>query len=188
MTFASALPRRTVLRRLLAGLVFAPARGPFVTEPSWIWSGAVTPTSAVVKAKLFQAGASARLVVSKNADFTQPVYSAPATASADRGKVVAFPVSGLQPNTAYHYALEVDGQRADKRGAFRTFPEGPASFTFAFASCAKTASTNSVFDRIRESQPLFYMNVGDFHYLNISNNNVRKFRRAYDRVLNSPPN
>jgi alkaline phosphatase D len=43
-----------------------------------------------------------------------------------------------------------------------------------------------VFDRIRESDPLFYMNTGDFHYLNIATNLRSRFRAGYDAVLASP--
>ena len=56
----------------------------------------------------------------------------------------------------------------------------------AFASCARTGSTSDVFDRIRENHPLFYMNMGDFHYLNIQTNDRARFRAAYDAVLASP--
>jgi len=74
-----------------------------------------------------------------------------------------------------------------KRGELRTFPPaGPASFTLAFASCARTGSASDVFDRIRELRPLFYMNMGDFHYLDIRTNSRPRFRAAYDSVLASP--
>src|SRR6185369_5097854 len=74
-----------------------------------------------------------------------------------------------------------------KRGELRTFPPaGPASFTLAFASCARTGSASDVFDRIRELRPLFYMNMGDFHYLDIRTNSRPRFRAAYDTVLASP--
>lgn len=153
------------------------------------WSGSVTPYSAMVKAKLTKEGAVARLVLSKNPQFASPLYSAPDRADADKGRVVALPIKYLVPNTQYYYALEIDGRLdAEKLGAFRTFPAyGPASFTFAFASCARTGSTNPVFDTILQDRPLFYMNIGDFHYLNISTNDRSRFRAAYDRVLASPP-
>jgi alkaline phosphatase D len=95
----------------------------------------------------------------------------------------------LVPDTHYYYALEIDG-RLDRasRGEFHSFPApGPASFQFAFASCARTASTNEVFDRIRENHPLFYMNMGDFHYLDIQTNSRARYRAGYDTVLASPP-
>ena len=56
----------------------------------------------------------------------------------------------------------------------------------AFASCGRTGSTREIFDRIREAQPLFYMNMGDFHYQDINTNRPSLFRAAYDAVLASP--
>lgn len=156
------------------------ARGPLC--------GAVTTHSAVVKAKLATNGATARLVISRSADLTEPLYSAADTAVTNRGKVVAFTLDKLEPDTAYHYALEIDGEIVpEKHGEFRTFPAGPASFSFAFASCSLTGSTNKIFNVIRESHPLFYMNDGDWHYEDIRDNNRSRFRAAYDKVLASPP-
>ena len=152
------------------------------------WSGAVTPTSAVVKAKLVREGLTARMVLSENPQFTRPGYSDAIRSETNHHNVLVFPFDKLQPNTTYYYALEIDGRLDRKKaGEFRTFPPpGPASFSFAFASCARTASTSDVFDRIRENHPLFYMNMGDFHYLNISTNDRARFRAAYDAVLASP--
>ena len=152
------------------------------------WSGAVTPESALVKATLARDGMTARLALSKNPLLTRSVYSLPVRSDTNHHNVVAFPLQRLQPDTAYYYALEIDGQLDRKRrGGFRTFPQdGPASFTLAFASCARTASTSVVFDRIREHHPLFFLNMGDFHYLNIQTNDRSRFRAAYDAVLASP--
>jgi prolyl oligopeptidase len=152
------------------------------------WSGGVTPVSAIVKAKLPREGMRAQLVVSRNALLTSPVRLPAVTSQTNRNNVVAFTVANLQPDTQYYYALEVDG-RLDrrKRGEFRTFPApGPASFTIAFASCGRTGSTRDVYDRIREHKPLFYMNMGDFHYQDIRSNRPDLFRAAYDAVLASP--
>src|SRR5678815_5735017 len=117
-----------------------------------------------------------------------PIYSGFLRSETNHGNVVEFPLANLEPDTPYYYALEIDGRLDRKKaGEFRTFPApGPASFTIAFASCAKTGSTSDVFDRIRENHPLFYMNMGDFHYLNISTNDRARFRAAYDAVLASP--
>jgi len=156
------------------------ARGP--------WSGAVTPTFASVKAKLMREGFNARLLVSKNPQLNRPIYSRPDRSETNRYNIVAFRLEGLQPNTQYYYGLEIDG-RLDrrKRGEFHTFPpEVPASFQIAFASCGRTGSTRDVFDRIREHRPLFYMNMGDFHYQDIKTNSRALFRAAYDAVLASP--
>jgi phosphodiesterase/alkaline phosphatase D-like protein len=153
------------------------------------WSGGVTPTSAVVKAKLPREGMNAQLLVSKDAGFTSPLRFGPVLSQTNRYDIVEFGVQGLEPNTAYHYALEING-RLDrkKRGEFRTFPkaEESASFQIAFASCGRTGSTRDIYDRIREHRPLFYMNMGDLHYEDIRSNSVALFRGAYDKVLASP--
>ncbi len=152
------------------------------------WSGAVTPTSVLVKAKLPYEGMAARLAVSRNPLLTRLLYAPPVQAETNHYDIVSFNLESLQPDTHYYYALEING-RLDRasRGEFSTFPTpGPASFQFAFASCAHTASTNEVFDRIREHHPLFYMNMGDFHYLDIQTNNRARFRAGYDTVLASP--
>ncbi len=151
------------------------------------WSGAVTPTSLVVKARLARPGLPTRLVYSEDESFHRRSATPPVVSATNDGNVVAFQVAELKPDTKYHYALEVNGRLdREKRGEFRTFPEGRASFTIAFASCARTGSTLEVFDRIREHRPLFYMNMGDFHYLNIATNLRSRFRAGYDSVLASP--
>ena len=147
------------------------------------WSGALTPTSAVVKAKLGVPTGAARLGVSKNADLSRPVYI---PAEAGEGRVATFRVNNLEPSLYYHYVVQAAGQSdLGHRGRFRTYPAGATSFTFAFASCARTASAHPVFQAILQSNPLFFMNVGDLHYLDIKNNDRQAFRNAYDLVLGS---
>ncbi|MBI3867107.1 MAG: prolyl oligopeptidase family serine peptidase [Verrucomicrobia bacterium] len=155
------------------------ARGP--------WSGNVTPTSATVKARLQRDGLRSRLKLSERPSLEAArIFSADA-ASSNRHEVVEYDLKGLHPDTQYYYGLEIEGKLDVKTGSFRTFPaDAPASFSFAYASCARTASTSDVFDAIRENHPLFYMNVGDWHYLDITNNEAARFRAAYDLVLSSP--
>ncbi len=152
------------------------------------WSGAMTPGSALVKAKLVHEGMVARLLLSKSPSFGDPIYSSYARSEPEQNNIVAFPLANLDPDTPYYYVLEVEGHiEAKKSGEFRTFPApGPASFKIAWASCARTGSTSDIFDRIRENRPLFYMNVGDFHYQDIRTNELWRFRAAYDAVLASP--
>jgi alkaline phosphatase D len=144
------------------------------------WSGALTPTSAVVKAKV-GVPSMTRLVVSRNVDLSRPVYVA---AQPAEGRIASFQVSGLTPNSYYYYAVESAGMvDLQNRGRFRTYPNGPTSFTFAFASCARTGSSHPVFDAIRRCNPLFFMNVGDLHYRDIRQNDRDQFRAGYDFVL-----
>src|SRR5262245_2910504 len=104
------------------------------------WCGGVTSSSAEIKAAV-SADAQAKLLVSKSESLGNPVLHQPNLFSASDMTTTSFPISGLDPETQYHYALEVDGVlAADHRGRFRTFPreDAPASFTFV---CAGDAST-----------------------------------------------
>lgn len=155
------------------------ARGP--------WAGGVTPTSAVVKARLARDGLTARLALSASPLLTNPRLTPTVRTSSNDYYMATFELAGLKPDTEYHYAYEVNGKlERTRRGQFRTYPAGPASFSFAYGSCANTASTSDVFNAIRANKPLFFLNCGDFHYLNLTNSDVAKFRAAYDLVLSSP--
>ena len=161
---------------------------PFTLVDRGPWSGGVTPTTAVVKARLVGEGMAAELLISEDATLKEALRMGSVRTQSSEHNLVSYELQRLKPDTVYHYALEING-RVDwaSRGRFRTFPPGPSSFRMAFASCAKTASANEVFDRIRENHPLFFMNMGDFHYLNISTNSVARYRNAYDQVLSSLP-
>jgi phosphodiesterase/alkaline phosphatase D-like protein len=152
------------------------------SDVMWVWSGAVTTQSAVVKAKLRPGITDAILRVSP-ADDPEKVVEIAATA--DTVGVVAFAVAGLQPNQAYRYAVGVSGG-AGLHGRFHTFANGPMSFRMGFASCATTGSNHEIFDTLRGLNPLLFIHMGDFHYENIEQNDVEAFRRGYDRVLTSP--
>src|SRR5262245_36966796 len=109
------------------------------------WSGAVTPASARVNAKLQRESHRVRLLVSPRADLRDPIATPFQAATPEHANVVSFALTGLLPNTEYHYAIEADGE-VDKgrRGSFRTFPDRPASFEIALGSCANTGSDHPV--------------------------------------------
>jgi phosphodiesterase/alkaline phosphatase D-like protein len=170
---------------------FGPAhpQSDLTTLPSgnveWVWSGAVTSTGFTVNAQLAPAVASARLVVSQNDSLSAPVYSQ--AAFADEQHVVSLRVEGLRPDTTYHYAIEADDETDGlRRGSLRTFPAGPASFSFVVAACARTGSNGAVFDAIRREGPLLYLISGDAHYENITRNDVGRFQEAYETLVSSP--
>jgi alkaline phosphatase D len=171
-------------------VIFAALMG-LVAEPSaqsaagvrWVWSGGVTARSAVVKARVARAGIPVRLVVIRGGD--------PAAAlqvhdtRADDSGIASFELERLEPATRYEYRADVDGGAA-LTGTFHTFGDGPWSFRLAFASCAETGSTSSVFDAIRTSQPDLFIHTGDLHYEDIGAADLERFRRAFDAVMASP--
>lgn len=154
----------------------------------FIWSGAVTSTSARVNARVELDGALVRIAFDEQAEFSSPIYSTPVAAStAINNRVVSGSIAGLTPNTRYYYALEINGALdTTARGTFRTHPQGRASFKLALASCSWTGSAHPVFEAIKDQNPLFFMHLGDMHYENIPYNNRDLFRNALNRALTSP--
>ena len=145
------------------------------------WTGGITSTSAVLKAKLRKPGYDAFLRLASE-DGAETRRVGPVLSRTNDHRVVTFNLSGLRPDTAYRASLEVKGTNEPAETArFRTFPAGRASFTFAFASCGRTGSKLGTYDRIREHHPLFFLCPGDFHYEDIKTNQPAKFRKAYDR-------
>lgn len=75
--------------------------------------------------------------VARDADFRDLVVSGVATATAELAHSVHVDVSGLEPDTWYHYRFRA-GDQTSPVGRTRTFPEADASperFRFVFASC-----------------------------------------------------
>lgn len=151
----------------------------------WAWTGAVTTTSVTVVAEVVRPARRARLVLT--ADSGDAVRSTAAIPVNGDG-VVRLRATGLRPDTGYRYVIEVDAtvDHARGDGRFRTMPRGPASFTVAVASCARTGSSGAVFDAIRAVDPLLYINAGDLHYGNPASNDVTVFGGLYRRTLTSP--
>ena len=150
-----------------------------------MWLGAVTHESAVVKTKL-QPQAAARLLV--RAAGAEPIIFQPEPLAEPPGSVRTFRLHGLAAGTRYTCSLEVNGKPATYPPAIlRTFPTpgNAASFAFAFGSCARTGSEHEVFDTIRRRDPAFFLHLGDMHYVNISRDDPRFFRAAWDTVLAS---
>ncbi|MEV4122926.1 hypothetical protein [Micromonospora sp. NPDC049645] len=151
---------------------------PLVTPPPTVgvgpWSGAMTDAGFAVGYQLANAtGLPVRLVASTDSGLgVSPVYSASVTPNS-RG-LVHLVVAGLDPDTVYHYGVEVDGVLlAGGRGQARTDPPlgSRASFSLAYGSCqwdmptavtfAAIASYDGGYGRVRRLQHL-----GDFDYAN----------------------
>lgn len=152
----------------------------------WIWSGAVTADSAVVKARLGSGISQASIHINPAEDpYKAGTMAAEIHAEADSDGIVSFRLVGLQSDKEYSYTIEVNG-KSGPPGRFHTFAEGPMSFRIGFASCATTGSNHRIFTTLENLRPLFFIHMGDFHYEDIARNEPSLFRRAYDRVLSSP--
>ena len=186
------LPRRLALfvlcTLLLAGCRRRPeaARLAFVSVPppvGFVWTGALTPTSARVAAGVLTPSDSVRLVLSPEHK-TLPVVRSERFSVPEGGTIVRANLGNLTPGVAYRYTFEVGGDTL--RGAiFRTPEPGPFSFNVGMAACALTGSANPVFDAIREADPLFFLHLGDMHYENIAINSRTRYRQAMGRALRS---
>jgi hypothetical protein len=149
----------------------ANGRGPI----HWVWSGAVTDRSAMVKAKVDRGAGDPRLFVGDREILPSEISPS---------GVATFHLDGLSPGTEYEYQVAVGA--AILAGRFQTFAPGPSSFRFVFGSCARTGSSQRIFETMASLSPLFTLHMGDFHYENIAENDPAKFRRAFDQVLASP--
>jgi len=153
----------------------------------WMWSGAVTTSGGEVRARLRSSDGAARLAVSTSPDFSDPTMVEPGATDGTSEPIVAFVVDGLSPATTYHYAIEVDGALDEVRiGEFTTFAEGAASFRLAVGACARVGSNGAVFDTIRETDPLMYLILGDFHYGDNGVNDLERYRDVMDVTLTRP--
>ena len=163
----------------MSGLVSPP-----VEQVVWAWSGGVTTDSAQVVAELATDAEGARLAVEdEDGDVVRGAVVAP-----DPFRVARLSVDGLESGTPYTWTVEVDGTPDQSRGTgtFTTAPDGPASFTIALGSCARTGSSGAVFDAIRAVDPLLFVHLGDLHYANIASADVARFGARYRDVLTAP--
>jgi phosphodiesterase/alkaline phosphatase D-like protein len=123
--------------------------------------------------------------VGRDGDLTDARYVGPV--ASDAHGVVRFTADGLEPGSTYRYAVEVDGELDMIRaGQFRTFVDGPDSFTVALGACARVGSNGAVFDAIRALDPDLFVNDGDLHYANLTVNDPHEFREVLDETLTQP--
>jgi len=147
-----------------------------------LWAGAVTDSSARVVARYEEEGAQVRLAVDTSGDWTDPTVLT-GTRPRTNENIRHFGLTGLAPQTTYHYALEINGRIDPAHGGqFRTFADGPFSFRVALGGCALTGSNHPVFETIRKARPNLFLHLGDMHYENIDATTPEPFRGAYRTV------
>lgn len=155
-----------------------------VDRVAWVWSGDLRPDGLTVVARLADGlRADASLVVEGPSGVTETAPVDP-----DELGLVRLTVTGLEPDTVHRYVIRV-GEELDRgrgHGTFRTAPAGPASFTVAAASCARTASSGLVYDAIRAADPLLYLVTGDIHYGNLEATTPGPFVDTLGRALTAP--
>jgi phosphodiesterase/alkaline phosphatase D-like protein len=182
-------PRRTF--HALAALLLVCGSGACATrlpvvpagQPAWVWSGAVTSTSATVKARI--PGVPGAMLEVQEHD-GPPVTTVAGLRAQPGSDVFSFPVSGLTPATGYRYRIAGASSSAAAEGRLRTLPVGAGRIVVAFASCASTGSNARVWNAMREAAPDLFVHMGDFHYEDIARDEPHRFRTAYDRALMSP--
>lgn len=159
-------------------------------EVKWVVTGALTPTSVDIRAKLTNASNNVRAAVSTSNPPTAPfIYSSTGVTDANNNLNAALKVTGLQPNTKYYYQIEADGvadNSSDDIGVFETPKVGPFSYTFVTASCNNRKETTTYEDFLKYSA-LFYLNIGDLHYADPCDQQISFHRDPYEtRVFNQP--
>ena len=128
----------------------------------------------------------ARIFIHEKSDFQDTVTYSDLIKTEQKNYFAAgVEFDSLKADTKYYYTLSVKNRTGIKNGSFTTLPSGPASFKIAFGSCARTGSDNPIFGTINKLEPLFFMNIGDFHYEDISQNCSYNFARAYFTNLRS---
>ncbi len=150
----------------------------------WIWTGSVTADSAEIRATPSQDFSTARIAVSEDADLSSARWFDARDVS---GRVIGFDLTELASDTRYHYAVELDGELDTVRaGTFRTFPTGPKSYLVAIGACARVGSNGTVFDTIRQTDPLLYLIAGDLHYGDNGRNDIVRYQEVMDLTLSRP--
>jgi alkaline phosphatase D len=159
-------------------------------EVNYFWAGALQPTSIRVNVKLLRIPQSVQLVVSTEPEFSSTITGPAGTIDPKNKDLVALFISGLKPNQKYYYAIQSDG-RMDKSpgdiGSFVTPGDSAYSFRFTLASCLHSNSHHPVLQRMSEKNPLFFLQMGDFHYDNPNSAySLRVHELPYEQLLANP--
>jgi hypothetical protein len=162
----------------------------------WAWLGQTTPTSATVSAHVdADEPVDVQLVLVDPGNPGSVLATSPVVeANAANGWTVKLTATGLTADTAYGWACLVGGDLdLAHTGSVRTFPAGPASFSFVLGSCTEDNPTLDVgpsdhpvwLQMLTAHQPRFFLQMGDFHYWNVNTTDPADHREPWDRLLAS---
>jgi hypothetical protein len=152
---------------------------------SWLWTGALGPETVTVVAGVPGDARVAAVELRPRPD--GPAVTSSVVEVSDE-RIARVAIDGLRPDTEYDLTVLVDGEPDTSRGvgSFRTPAAGAMSFRVAVSACARIGSNGAVFDAIAASEPLLYLQLGDFHYGNLEGTDAAEFRAADERQLVQP--
>ena len=157
----SPLRETTLLRDAFREFAHRPVHGPLL--------GNVTSDAASVWVRTAN-DSKVRIMVSTTAGFDNPVYSRAASSAAEADYTAVATITGLQPDTSYHYAVQIDGGdwNYSDRQQFHTFvPSGRSSrFRVAFGGGAGYVPHNErMWKTIEDHRPDALLLLGDNVYI-----------------------
>lgn len=175
--YASIPPQRFLAgpRRLFAPLHdhedFTALRAKHLHEPvHGPMLGAMTDSSVKVWVRTAEA-MPVRILVSEDAEMREPIRSDAVNSRADNDYTAVVEVTGLAPDTEYHYAVLL-GEEAHVyrtlQQRFRTFPDvgKPARFQIVFGGCSGYVPPNErMWDTVLGARPLALLTLGDNVYI-----------------------
>lgn len=175
LAFLAALPRR----------LYAAATGyPRLLDGPMV--GATTPESFTIWARASGAFGVAVEYATRR-DFADARTTAPVAATQDNDLCAVVEVSGLEPDTEYHYRIKTDG--IDDRHQplpfrTRTAPDRPRPIRIAFGSCARVQlyPEQPVFEAIAAMEPDLFLWLGDNIYADSDSETA--FSAMYTRQRN----
>jgi hypothetical protein len=168
-----------------------------VSTVSKMWAGAATLDGFTVAADVTGA-ARVRLRVSTETDFSVNSFTGDwitPTPTPGPGTTIYKPVkascAGLAAGTLYHYALEIEGTTLDtnRRGQVRTAPTAGSAWRMAILSCSRITPTTTAqgLQVVAGLQPDFVLHIGDMHYSDRTNADVRDARSKNTRYYRQNP-
>ena len=171
-----------------------------MAKAKWFWSGAITDSSVVIKAKISKPTQNVQIIFSPDISFVSDVHTTSTQdANEQNGNMTTFLLEGLTADTIYYYQVKIDDYISEEKGTFKTVKINEAySFSVGCSSCARGSfvdefhptngqvSNNKIFDIIRtQTNPSlnFFIHLGDLHYRDIKDGDIKKYRKAYKDVF-----